>query len=147
MRYMIMVKATRYSEAGVRPGDAYQTAIDRYWRELAEAGVLLEREALRPSSAGVRIVYPAGGGEPALEAGPFEADHRLLAAYARIEAESEQEALRYALHMPVPEDRGAFELEVRRLEDDGGKAMHPSVRVLEYELAQQQFMLQRREER
>ncbi|WJH36914.1 YciI family protein [Paenibacillus sp. CC-CFT747] len=106
MRYMVMIQATGFSEAGIGPGPEHEEAMAAYRRALAGAGVLLAAEELVPSAAGMRITYPAAGGEPEVEAGPFSADGGLVAAYAVLEVESEDEALQWVLRMPVPAGRG-----------------------------------------
>jgi hypothetical protein len=117
---MLIVKATGYSEAGVDHSREHDAAMIAYKKSLAEAGVLLAAEELQPSSTGIRISYPSHGGEPEVQAGPFPANQELIAKFTLIEARTEDEALHWALRMPVPTGRGGCEIELRRLEDNSG---------------------------
>ncbi|WP_239617730.1 YciI family protein [Cohnella mopanensis] len=118
MRYMLMVKATGYSEARVNHSREYNEAMIAYKKTLAKAGALLATEELQPSSAGIRISYPAYGENPEILAGPFPVDQKLVAEYTLIDAKTEEDALNWALQMPVPAGRGEFEIELRRLEEN-----------------------------
>ena len=116
MRFMILVKATKDSEAGVMPSQEMLTAMAGYHEQLAKAGVLLDGNGLRPSSQGWRIEY--SGGKRAVIDGPFTETKELIAGYTIIQVKSREEALEWAQRMPNPhledgtiEIRQMFELE------------------------------------
>jgi hypothetical protein len=124
---MLMVKATGYSEARVGHSREYNDALIAYKKTLAKAGALLAADELQPSSAGIRISYPSYGEEPEILAGPFPVDQELIAEYTLIEARTEEDALKWALQMPVPADRGEFKIELRRLEENLDDLRAPSI--------------------
>lgn len=114
MRYMIIVKATADSEAGVMPPDALLTEMAAYHEELAQAGVLLDGSGLQPSAKGWRIRY--AGGQRRVIDGPFADTKELVAGYTLIQVRSEAEALEWSRRFPAPHGAQAdAEIEVRRL--------------------------------
>ncbi|HEV3104514.1 MAG TPA: YciI family protein [Trinickia sp.] len=114
MRFMIMVKATAASEAGVMPEDKLIAAMAAYHEELAKAGVLLDASGLQPSAKGWRIRY--SGGERTVIDGPFAETKELLAGYTLIQVRSREEALEWARRFPAPFGETADgEIEVRQL--------------------------------
>src|SRR5688572_2910223 len=121
MRYMIIVKATKDSEAGVMPGEALLTQMAAYHEELQKAGVLRDGSGLHPSSKGWRIKY--SGDKRTVVDGPFTETKELLAGYTIIEVKSREEALEWTRRFPNPSiDGGEAEIEVRQffeLEDFG----------------------------
>ena len=121
MRFMVMVKATRDSEAGVMPGEALLTQMAAYHEELQKAGVLRDGSGLHPSSKGWRIKY--SGEKRTVVDGPFTETKELVAGYTIIEVKSREEALRWTRRFPNPSiDGGEAEIEVRQffeLEDFG----------------------------
>ena len=121
MRYMIIVKATRDSEAGVMPGEALLTQMAAYHEELQKAGVLRDGSGLHPSSKGWRIKY--SGEKRTVVDGPFAETKELVAGYTIIEVKSREEALEWTKRFPNPSiDGGEAEIEVRQffeLEDFG----------------------------
>ncbi|MCZ8518941.1 MULTISPECIES: YciI family protein [Paenibacillus] len=147
MRYMLMVKGTGYSEAGVQHGREYDAAVAAYWQSLAQAGVLLAAEELLPSSAGIRIRVRPYDGEPEVQAGPFPADAGLLAGFALIDVMTEDEALQWALRMPIPAGMGRggaeWRIELRRLAEPTDAWRDPRIEALEADLQDQLHMLQR----
>ena len=102
MRFMIIVRATADSEAGVMPGpeDGIMAEMAAYHEELAKAGVLLEGNGLKPSSAGWRIAYQDG--QRTLIDGPFAETKELIAGYTMIQVRSREEALEWARRFPAP---------------------------------------------
>jgi hypothetical protein len=121
MRYMIIVKATPQSEAGVFPPNMAElmAVMGTFHEELARAGVLLDASGLAPSSQGWRIRYE--GKERKVIDGPFTESKELIAGYTLIQVRSRDEALEWARRYPNPVGEGrAAEIEVRRLyeEDD-----------------------------
>jgi hypothetical protein len=114
MRYMIIVKATKDSEAGVMPGEKLLADMAAYHEELAQAGVLLDASGLQPSSKGWRISYD--GDKPSLTDGPFAETKELVAGYTLIQVNSREEALAWTKRFPNPAvDGRKGEIEVRRL--------------------------------
>jgi len=119
MRFMILVKADRASEAGEMPQQKIFAEMADYHEELAKAGVLLDANGLRPTSAGWRIRY--SGGKRSVIDGPFAESKELLAGYTIIQTKSREEAMEWAKRFPKPFD-GDCEVEVRQmfeLEDFG----------------------------
>ena len=114
MRFMIIVKATKDSEAGVMPEEKLIAAMAAYHEELQKAGVLLDASGLQPSSKGWRIKY--SGAKRTVIDGPFAETKELIAGYTLIQAKSRQEALEWTKHFPNPTiDGGECEIEVRQL--------------------------------
>ena len=114
MRFMIIVKATTDSEAGVMPEEALLTAMADYHEQLAKAGVLLDGNGLHPSAKGWRIRY--SGGQRQVVDGPFSETKELIAGYTLIQVRSREEALEWTRRFPAPmgELKDA-EIEVRQL--------------------------------
>lgn len=114
MRYMIIVKATKDSEAGVMPGEQLIAAMAKFHEELAAAGALLDASGLQPSSKGWRIKY--SGDKRVLMDGPFSETEELIAGYTLIRATSKAEALEWTQRFPNPAGEGnEAEIEVRQL--------------------------------
>ena len=112
MRYMIIVKATKDSEAGVMPGEELLQDMQQYHAELAEAGVLVDGSGLKPSSKGWRIRY--SGDKRSYIDGPFAETKELIAGYTIIKVKSLQEAIEWTKRFPNPAGRGMdAEIEVR----------------------------------
>lgn len=121
MRFMILVKATADSEAGVMPSEELLAEMATFHEQLAEAGVLRNADGLQPSSKGWRIRY--SGDERSVVDGPFAETKELVAGYTMIEVGSREEAMQWTRRFPNPAvDRGEGEIEVRQvfeLEDFG----------------------------
>jgi hypothetical protein len=116
MRFMIMVRATRDIEAGRRPAESLFAEMAAYHEDLAKAGVLLDAAGLKPSAEGWRIRYD--GDRRTFVDGPFAEAKELIAGYTLIQTKTREEALEWARRYPNPApDRGAAEIEVRRLFD------------------------------
>ena len=114
MRYMIIVKATRDSEAGKMPSRDLLAEMGKFHEELARAGILRDASGLKPSSAGWRIEY--SGRKTTVVDGPFAETKELVAGYTIIEVESREEALEWTRRFPNPSiDGGKGEIEVREL--------------------------------
>ena len=114
MRFMIIVKATKDSEAGVMPEESVMTDMAKYHEELKKAGVLLDGSGLQPSSKGWRIRY--SGGKRTLVDGPFTEAKELIAGYTLIQMKSPQEAIEWTKRFPNPAIGGKDgEIEVRQL--------------------------------
>jgi hypothetical protein len=121
MRFMIIVKATKDSEAGVRPSEQLFAAVADYHEQLVKAGVLLDAGGLQPSSKGWRIKY--SGGKRTVTDGPFAEAKKLIAGYTLIQVKSREEVLEWTRRFPNPSiDGKEGEIEVRQffeLEDFG----------------------------
>ena len=113
MRYMILVKATKDSEAGVMPSEHLFKAMADYHEELVKAGVLVDASGLQASSKGFRVRYR--GKDRSIVDGPFAETKELVAGYTIIDVKSEEEAKRWAVKYPNPTIDGSdTEVEVRR---------------------------------
>lgn len=116
MKFMILVKATADSEAGVLPDEKMIAKMTDYHEELARAGVLLDATGLQPSSKGWRIEYD--GEKRSVTDGPFTETKELVAGYTMIQVRSREEALEWTRRYPNPSlDDGAAEIEVRQIFD------------------------------
>ena len=116
MRFMIIVKATQDSEAGVFPPDKERLFADMatYHEELQKAGALIDASGLQPSSKGWRVRY--SGEKVTVVDGPFAETKELIAGYTLIQAKSRQEALEWTKRFPNPAGKGKkAEIEVRQL--------------------------------
>jgi len=114
MRFMIIVKATSESEAGVMPEDALIAEMGRYHEELAKAGMLVDASGLQPSSKGWRIRY--AGGKRTFVDGPFAETKELVAGYTIVKARSREDAIEWTKRFPNPAHYGKEgEIEVRQL--------------------------------
>lgn len=112
MRYMIIVKATQDTEAGVMPGEDLLQDMQAYHAELAQAGVLVDGSGLKPSSKGWRIRYR--GDKRTYIDGPFAKTRELIAGYTIIQVQSLQEAIAWTKRFPNPAGKGRdAEIEVR----------------------------------
>lgn len=117
MRFMMVVKGTKDSEAGVMPSQELLEAMMRYNEELAKAGVLLAADGLHASSTGIRISYPEPGGKPKVIDGPFTEAKEIIAGYTLIEVKSREEAIEWAMRMPDPHGNGEGQIELRQVID------------------------------
>lgn len=114
MRFMIIVKATQDSEAGVMPEDALFEQMGKYHEELAKAGMLLDASGLKPTAQGWRIQY--AGDQRTFVDGPFAETKELVAGYTLIQAKSREEAVEWTRRYPNPAHRnGECAIEVRPL--------------------------------
>ena len=114
MRYMIIVKASAASEAGMMPPESLLTAMAAYHEELARAGVLLDGTGLKASSQGWRVRHD--GDERQVIDGPFAESKELIAGYTLIQVRSRDEALAWSRRYPNPtHDASRCEIEVREL--------------------------------
>ncbi|HLU24923.1 MAG TPA: YciI family protein [Longimicrobiales bacterium] len=114
MRFMIIVKATPQSEAGILPDRSVFDAMAKYHEELHRAGVLLDAAGLHPSARGWRIVW--SGGRATTVDGPFAETKELVAGYTIIQVRSREEAMEWARRFPNPAMEDG-EIEIRQLHD------------------------------
>jgi len=114
MRFMIIVKATADSEAGVMPSESLIAAMADYHEELQKAGLLLDGSGLKPSSQGWRIDY--SGEQRTVVDGPFAETKELIAGYTLIQADSVEQAREWTQRFPNPSiDGGKAQIEIRPL--------------------------------
>jgi hypothetical protein len=114
MRFMIIVKANKDSEAGVMPKKELMEQMGKFHEELHKAGVLLDATGLRASSKGWRIKY--SGGKRVVTDGPFAETKELIAGYTLIQVKSREEALEWSRRYPNPAGEGKdCDIEVRQL--------------------------------
>ncbi|MEW5770545.1 MAG: YciI family protein [Pseudomonadota bacterium] len=114
MRFMIIVKATPDTEAGVMPEEDMLARMAAYHEELAKAGVLLDGTGLQPTAKGWRIRYE--GDRRIVRDGPFTESKELIAGYTLIQVKSREEALEWTRRFPNPVGEGQpAEIEVRQL--------------------------------
>ena len=114
MRFMIVVKATKDSEAGAKPEEKLLSTMVKFHEELHRAGVLLDATGLHPSSKGLRIKY--SGEKRTVIDGPFAEAKELIAGYTLIQVKSREEAVQWAKRFPNPAvDGKEGEIEVRQL--------------------------------
>jgi hypothetical protein len=114
MRYMIIVKASRDSEAGAKPTDALFTRMAAYHEALAKAGILVDASGLQATSRGWRV--EVNGEHRSIVDGPFAETKELIAGYTIIRVKSEQQARDWTAMFPNPNlDDGPWHIEVRRM--------------------------------
>ncbi len=134
MRFMIFVKATKNSEAGVMPSQELLTAMLKYNEELMKAGVILGGEGLHPSSKGTRVKF--SGNKRTVTDGPFAETKELVAGYWLWQCKSKEEAIEWVKRCPNPMPGEESEIEIRPLfeADDFGAEFTPQLREQEERL-------------
>ena len=133
MRVMVIIKASRESEAGVMPDESLLTAMGAYNAELVQAGIMLAGDGLQPSSRGVRVRF--AGSDRTVINGPFAETKDLVAGFWLWKVESMEEAIAWLKKCPNPM-REVTEVEIRPLFeiDDFGDAATPELRQQEEHL-------------
>jgi hypothetical protein len=131
MRFMVIVKADKNSEAGVMPSTELLTAMGKFNEEMVKTGVMLAGEGLHPSSKGARIKY--SGKERTVTPGPFSATGDLVSGFWLIQVKSRDEAIEWMKRAPFD---GGAEVELRQVFDaeDFGEALTPELREQETRL-------------
>jgi hypothetical protein len=131
---MVMVKATKNSEAGVMPSEKLLTEMGKFNEELVKAGVMLAGEGLHPSSKGKRVRFSAGN-KTVLD-GPFAETKELVAGYWLWQVRSMEEAVEWVRRCPDPMPGEESELEIRPVleADDFGAELTPELRAQEERL-------------
>jgi hypothetical protein len=134
MRVMVIVKATRNSEAGVLPSEEFLTAMGHFNEALVKAGIMQAGEGLHPSSAGKRVRF--AGGQKTVTDGPFAQTDELIAGFWIWKVQSMDEAVAWAHRCPDPMPGEEATLEIRRIfeADDFGEALTPELRAKEERL-------------
>jgi hypothetical protein len=113
MKFMMIVKANKDSEAGVMPSEELLAAMAAYNEELMKAGVLLDATGLQPSSKGARVRF--SGGKTTVIDGPFAETKDLIAGFWIIQVNSKEEAIQWARRIPPPHGKDQeTEVEIRQ---------------------------------
>ncbi|HYH61854.1 MAG TPA: YciI family protein [Solirubrobacterales bacterium] len=136
MRFMLMVKATKESEAGVMPSEELLTEMGKYNEELVKAGVMLAGEGLHPSSKGARVRF--SGKERTVIDGPFAETKELVAGFWLIQVKSKEEAIEWVKRCPNPMNEES-DIEIRQVfeTEDFGDELTPELREQEARLRAQ----------
>ena len=131
MRFMILVKADKNSEAGLLPDEALLTAMGNYNEELMKAGVLLAGEGLHPTSKGARVRF--SGAKRTVIDGPFSETKELIAGFWLLQVKSKEEAIEWVKRSPNPFPGTESEIEIRQLFEasDFGAEFTPEARAQE----------------
>jgi hypothetical protein len=139
MRFMVMVRATKQSEAGVMPEEKLLADMGRFNEELVKAGIMLAGEGLHPSSKGARVRFPASGAKRTVIDGPFAETKELIAGFWLWQCTSREEAIEWAKRSPNPFPGQESELEIRQLfeAEDFGEEFTPELRAQEKRLRQE----------
>lgn len=134
MKVMVIVKASKASEAGEMPSQELLTDMGNFNEELVSAGVMLAGEGLHPSTKGVRVRF--SGKDRMVIDGPFAETKELIAGYWIWKVDSMEEAIRWARRCPNPHEEDC-EIEIRQIfeADDFGEALTPELREQEERLA------------
>lgn len=125
MRFMVLVKASTESEAGVMPDEKLLTAMGKFNEELTKAGVLLDLSGLKPSSAGARVRFD--GDKRTVIDGPFPETKELIAGYWILQVKSKEEAIEWVKRAPFD---GGAEIEIRPFFELGDFQMGPEAKAL-----------------
>ena len=136
MRFMVIVKASKDSEAGVMPSTALLTAMGQYNEELVKAGIMQNGDGLRPSSAGKRVRFTGDGGPKTVFDGPFAETKELIAGFWLWTVKDMKEAVDWVRRCPDPMPGEESEIEIRPFyeAEDFGAALTPELRAKEQQL-------------
>jgi hypothetical protein len=131
MRVMVMVKATKSSEAGVMPSEKLLTDMGRFNEELVKAGIMLAGDGLHPSRKGKRVRFTGSGGNKTVVDGPFSETKELVAGFWIWQVRSMEEALEWVKRCPDPMPGEESEIEIRPVfePEDFGKEFTPELRA------------------
>ncbi len=131
MRFMIIIKASQDSEAGVMPSQELMTAMGNYNEELVKAGIFVDGEGLQPSSKGARVLF--SGDKRTVIDGPFAETKELIAGYWIWQVKSKQEAIDWVKRCPNPMPGTEAEIEIRQVfeAEDFGAEFTPELREQE----------------
>jgi hypothetical protein len=134
MRVMVIVKATKNSEAGVMPSEKLLADMGKFNEELVKAGVMLAGEGLHPSSKGKRVVF--SGGKKTVIDGPFAETKELVAGFWLWQVKSIEEAIEWVRRCPDPMPGEEAVIEIRPVfeAEDFGKEFTPELRAQEERL-------------
>ncbi len=136
MKFMVMVKADKNSEAGVMPSEQLLTEMGKFNEALVKAGVLLAAEGLHPSSKGARVKF--SGSQRTVVDGPFAETKELVAGFWMLQVKSKEEAIEWIKRCPNPME-GESEIEIRQVfeAEDFGAEFTPELREAEERMRQQ----------
>jgi hypothetical protein len=136
MRFMVMIKADKSTEAGVMPSEQLLAEMGKYNEELVKAGVMLAGEGLQPSSKGARVKF--SGSKRTVIDGPFSEANELIAGFWILQVKSKQEAIDWVKRCPNPLE-GESEIEIRQIfeSEDFGAEFTPELREQEERLRAQ----------
>jgi hypothetical protein len=131
MRFMVIVKADKNSEAGAMPDEKLLAEMGKYNEELAKAGVLVAGEGLHPSSKGARVRF--SGDKRTVINGPFPETNQLVAGYWIFQVKSREEAIEWVKRSPNPFPGSESEIEIRQVfeAEDFGAELTPELREQE----------------
>ncbi|WP_442600050.1 YciI family protein [Neobacillus sp. D3-1R] len=115
MLFMMIVKASKNSEAGNLPSPELMEAMTKYNEELVNAGVRVMAKGLHPSSNGIRLSFPKSGEKSVVTEGPFTETEELIAGFILIDVKSREEAIEWAMRMPDPQGNGEGQIELRQV--------------------------------
>lgn len=118
MRFMMIVKATKDSEADLMPGPELLGAMGKFNDEMLKAGVLLDGAGLRSSSFGARVTINGSGDKRTVVDGPFSETKELIAGFWVIQVKSKEEAIEWAKRAPHPHPGHETHIEIRRFFED-----------------------------
>ena len=138
MRFMVLVKASKQSEAGIMPSEKLLADMGKFNEEMVKAGVMLAGEGLQPSSKGVRIRFE--GNKRTVIDGPFAETKELIAGFWIIQVKSKQEAIEWMKRCPCPmPDSEASEIEIRQVFEaaDFGAEFTPELQEQERRMREQ----------
>lgn len=137
MKFMVIVKATAATEAGVMPSEKLFVDMGNFNEELVKAGILLAADGLQPSSKGARIRF--NGDQRTVIDGPFAETKELIAGFWMIEVGSKEEAIEWFKRCPNPHEGMESEIEIRQLfgPDDFGCDLPSEVRAQEDRMREQ----------
>ena len=136
MRFMVMVKATKESEAGIMPSEQLLREMGEYNEQLVKAGVMVAGEGLHPSSKGVRVRF--SGKNRTVMDGPFAETKELVAGFWLMQVRSKEEVIEWVRRCPNPHE-GESEIEIRQVfeAEDFGEALTPELRAQEERIREQ----------
>jgi hypothetical protein len=136
MRFMVLVRADKNSEAGVLPDETLLAEMGKYNEELVKAGVLLAGEGLQPSSRGARVRF--SGAKRTVIDGPFAETKELIAGFWIFKVNSLEKAIEWVKRAPNPFPGTESEIEIRQIfeADDFGEAFTPALREAEKRLGE-----------
>jgi len=137
MRFMILVKASVDSEAGIMPSEELITAMGNFNQELVKAGILIDADGLHPSSNGARVRF--SGDHRTVIDGPFIETKELIAGYWIWEVKSKEEAIEWVKRCPNPMPGTEAEIEIRQIfsAEDFGEQLTPELREQEVRIREQ----------
>ena len=143
MRFIVMVKATKDSEAGIMPTEQEFAAMGKYNEELVKAGIMLAGEGLQPSSKGARVKFV--GDKRIVTDGPFAETKELVAGFWLWQVRSKEEAIEWVKRCPNPMPGQESEIEIRQIfeAEDLGEGFTPELQEQERQLREMAANLQK----